>query len=113
MMKEYGVHRLSNWIVASEREGDVRQSAACFRARALTFYVSDCFDEIDRVVIVLLHTGRDREDVQIENDVVRIHPHFINEDTIGAFCDFNFALLAVCLSLLVKSHHDNGSTIPH
>ena len=41
---------------------------ACGRFSLIHFVA---FDEIDGVVVVLLHAGRDGEDVRIENDVLR------------------------------------------
>ena len=41
-------------------------------------------DEIDRVVVVLLEAGRDRQDVRVEDDVERVEARRVDEQPVGA-----------------------------
>ena len=59
-----GVHRLADHVVAAERERDVRHAAGDVHAGAGRFDPRDRFDEVDRVVVVLLDAGGDGEDVR-------------------------------------------------
>ena len=60
---------------------------------------------------MLFDAGGNREDVRIENDVLRRKSHFIDKHAIGAFADLDFALEAVGLSLFVEGHDNRGCTV--
>ncbi len=71
-------------------------------------------DEGDAVPVVLLHAGRDRENVRVEDDVLRREAHLVHQDVVGALADRAFALDGVGLALLVERHdHDGGTVAPH
>ena len=67
-------------------------------------------DEVQGIAVMLGNTGSHRQDVRIEDDVQRIHPHLLNQYMISALCNFYFLLVGGGLSLLVKAHHYNGSS---
>ena len=62
--------RLADRVVAAEREGDVGDAAAHLGVRQRPLDPARGLDEVDRVVVVLLDPGGDREDVRIEDDVL-------------------------------------------
>ncbi len=64
-----------------------------------------------RVIIVLLDAGRDRENIRIEDDVLRRKADFLGQDFIGARADLDLALLRVRLALFVEGHDDGGGAI--
>ncbi len=68
-------------------------------------------DEIHRVVVVLLHPGRDRQDIRIEDDVLRRKADFLGQNAIGALANLNFAFVGVRLSLFIKGHHDHRRAV--
>ena len=70
VVQEHRVHRLAHRIVAAERERDVADAAADERVRALRADPRRRLDEVERVAVVLLDAGRDREDVRVEDDVL-------------------------------------------
>ena len=70
VVEEDRVDRLADPVVAAERERDVRHAARRPRARELRLDPPDRLDERDRVGVVLLHAGRDGEDVGVEDDVL-------------------------------------------
>jgi len=62
------------------------------------------------LIVVLVHTGRNREDVRIENDVLRREADRVREQVIGALADFHLALQRVGLAAFVEGHHhDRGA----
>ena len=69
-------------------------------------------DEIDAVVVMLLNPGCDRENIGIEDDVLRRKAD-AGEQIIGARADLHLAGLRVRLSDLVERHHDDGGAIGH
>src|SRR5260370_9014272 len=71
-------------------------------------------DESYAVTVVLLHPGRDRENVGVEDDVLGQKANLLDQDVVGAFGDCAFALQRVALSLLVEGHHhDRGAVTAH
>ncbi len=63
--------RLADRVVAAEAERDVRHAARDAGAGQLGLDPAGRLDEGDRVAGVLLDAGRDREDVRVEDDVLR------------------------------------------
>ena len=111
VVKKRAVHSLAHVIVAAETERDVRHATAHFRVRQVRFDPARRLDEIDRVVVVLLHAGRDREDVRIENDVLRREADLIHEEAIRPLADADFFRVSRRLPLLVERHHHDRRAI--
>ena len=70
--QERGMDRFADHVVAAERERQVADAAADLDAGTGHLHDADGFDEVDRVVVVLLEAGRDGENVQVEDDVARV-----------------------------------------
>ena len=70
VVEEHRVDRFAHRVVAAEREAHVRHAARHLGVRQVLADPARRVDEIDRVVVVLLDAGRDREDVRIEHDVL-------------------------------------------
>ena len=68
-------------------------------------------DEVDRVVVVLLDAGGDREDVRVEDDVLGREADLVDQDAVGALADLDLALEGVGLALLVERHHHRGRAV--
>ena len=68
-------------------------------------------DEVDRVVVVLLHAGGDGEDVGVEDDVFGREADLVDEDAVGALADADLVFVGGGLALLVEGHHDRGSAV--
>ena len=68
-------------------------------------------DEVDPVGRVLLDTGRQRETVRVEDDVLSREAHLLGQDPIGTPEDLLTALQVVSLPLLVEGHHDHGGAV--
>ena len=69
------------------------------------------FDEIDRVIAMLFETGRDRENVRIENDVARGKVGALRQQIVSARANFDPALEGIGLPVLVERHHDDGRAV--
>src|ERR1700751_4401744 len=68
------------------------------------------FDKRNRVSGVLLNTGTDRQNVWIENDILRRKSDFFRKDPISTGASLYFASDRVRLAGLVKCHyHHRGS----
>ena len=97
--EERRVHRLAHDVVAAEREREVADAAAD-RARRGSVALIDArrLDEVDRVVVVLLEAGGDRQDVRVEDDVGGIEAGLLGEQPVGALADLDLALDGVGLA---------------
>src|SRR3989344_4153821 len=68
-------------------------------------------DVIHRVVVVLLDAGRDREDVRVEDDVLRRETRLLGEDLVRARADLDLALPRVGLAFFIAGHHHHGRAV--
>ena len=111
VIEEHRVHRLAHRLVAAERERQVRHAAGDVRVRQVLPDPARRLDEGDAVAVVLLHAGRDGEDVRIEDDVLRREADAVDQDVVGARGDRRLALERVGLALLVERHHHDGGAV--
>ena len=111
MVQERPVHGLAHFIVAAKAEGDIRHASAHLRVRQILLDPARCPDEIDRVVVVLLHSRRHGQDVRIEDNVLRLKSGLIHKNPVGARADPRLVLEPRCLPLLVESHHHRRRAI--
>ena len=82
-----------------------------FDARAALLDQPGRLDEVQRIARVLLDAGRDREDVRVEDDRLRIEADLVDEQPIGALADRDLALGGVGLADLVERHHHHGRAV--
>jgi len=68
------VHCAPNRLVTAEGEAQVRKAAADVRSRAALADLARRLDEIEGIAAMLVDTRRDREDIGVEDDVVRLGP---------------------------------------
>ena len=111
VIEEHRVHRLAHRLVAAEREREVRHAAGDVHVRELLADLPRGLDEGDAVAVVLLHAGRDREDVRVEDDVFRREADLVDQDVVGARADRDLALDGVGLALLVERHHHHRGAV--
>ena len=71
------------------------------------------FDEIDRVVVVLINTRSNSKDVGIKDNVLRQETDFVDQDAVRLSTDFVLALLSIRLAQFIERHYYNSSTITH
>ena len=108
MVEECRVHRLADEVVAPESEREVAEAAADPGSRTARLDLAGRLEERLRVVVVLLDTGRDREDVRIEDDVLGRHPRAFSEEPIRPLTDGDAPFDRGGLPLFVESHHDDA-----
>ncbi len=68
-------------------------------------------NKVHRIVIVLINTRRDREDVRIKNNVFRRKADFLDQQVVGACANLLASLKRIGLTLLIKRHHHCGCAI--
>ena len=111
VVEEGAVHRFAHLVVAAEAETDVAHPAADLGTRQVLLDPARGVDEIQRVVVMLIHPGRDREDVRIKDDVLRREADLIHEDAVGALANADLLLIAGGLAVLIERHDHGGGTI--
>src|SRR4051812_8159843 len=99
------MHRLADDIVAAKGKTDVAYAAADLAARANLLDLPRGLDEIDRVVVVLLHPSRDGENVRIKNDLCRLKSDLFSQQLERPLANTNLIRDFDRLPLLVKGHH--------
>ena len=63
---------------------------------------------------MLFQSGRDCEDIGIEDDVLGREPHRFGEQLVGARADLGATLEGIGLPFFIEGHHDRGGTVlPH
>ena len=62
------------------------------------------FDEIHRIVVMLINARCDREDVWIKNNIFGRKAHNIDQQTVSARTDFFAAFKRIGLTFFIKSH---------
>ena len=87
VIEEDRVHRLAHARRRAERERQVRDAARDLGAGQLGLDAAHGLDEVDRVRVVLLDAGADRQDVRIEDDVLGREPDLLGQDLVGAVRD--------------------------
>ncbi len=103
--------RLADGIVAAERERHVRDTAGDVHPGEILLDPRTGLDEVDPVGRVLLDTGRQREAVRVEDDVLGREADLFGQDPVSAPADFLAALQVVGLPLFVEGHHDDGGPV--
>ena len=105
------MHRLADRVVPAEREGDVGNAARHLHVRQRRLDAPRRLEEVQRVGVVLLDAGRDREDVRVEDDVLGRKADLLREDAVRAGGDRDLALHGRRLPLLVERHDDHGGPV--
>ncbi len=111
VIQEHGVDCFTRRIVAAEAETDVGDAAADLGVRQVLANPASGVDEIDCVIVVFFDTGRNRENVRIENDVFRREADLINQQPVGALANFDLALVGIGLALFIEGHDDHGRAV--
>ena len=106
------MHGFTNIVVSPERETKIAHATADMRSRQVSLNPSCCTDKVYGIVVVLLHTRGNGQDVRVEDDVQRIHSHLVDQQVVGAFGNLDTPFIRRGLSLFVEAHHHNGRAKP-
>ena len=77
---------------------------------ALLLDLLGCLNEEFCVIVVLIHTRGDREDVQIKDDVLRCEVDSLKK-VVCSHTDVNFVLELGGLACLIEGHDDDSGAI--
>src|ERR1700689_3953576 len=101
----------ADFVIAAKAERYVGDAAAHLRMRQGGLDPTRSVDVVDRVVVVLLHSGGNGEDIGIEDDVFRRKADFVDENPVGALADADLSFVSRRLTLFIEGHHDYGSPV--
>ena len=102
---------LAHGVVAAEAEAHVGDPARHLGVRQVFPDPARRVDEVDRVVVVLVDAGGDREHVRVEDQVFRRKADAVQQQVVAAARDLRLALERVRLPLLVERHDDDGCAV--
>ena len=111
VVEEDAVNGFPYRIIATERERYIGNTAGNVGVWQMLAYPTGGFNEIDCVVIVFIDTGRHCENIRVKDNVFGWEPHLFGQNLISTRTDFDFACLCIRLTLFIKSHHNDCSTI--
>ena len=112
MIEEYSVHRLTNIVVASERETEVTHTTTDMCPGQIGLDPFRRPDKVGGIAVVFLHTCCYSQHIGVEDDIQRIHPHLIHKQLVGSPGNFYTTFIAGGLSLLIETHHHHCSPVP-
>ena len=69
-------------------------------------------DKINCVIIMLFNACGYRKNIRVKNNILWRETNFINQYAVRARANFKFSIRGVSLTLLIKSHDNNGCSIP-
>ncbi len=107
VLEEHRVDGAADRVVAAEGERDIADSAADSAERHVRVNVAYRLNEVDCVVVVLLHAGCDGENIRIEYDVFGRDARLFGQKSVGAFADFDSSFQRVRLSFFIERHDEN------
>src|ERR1700739_3680908 len=108
------MHGFTDRVVAAEGEGNVTDTATHQRMWQGLLDQPRCIDKGLTVPVVLFDTRRNREDVGIENDILRRHTGPLRHDLVATFADPDLAVDRVSLALLIEGHdYHRGPVAAH
>ena len=112
VIEEHRVHRAAHRLIAAKAEGEVGKAARNMHMRATALDLPRRLNEVDRIIVMILDAGRDREHIGVEDDVLGRKADF-HQQRVGALANLDLARLRVGLSDLVERHHHHGGAIGH
>ena len=108
--QEHAVHRAPHRLVAAERETEIAQPARDVDARTARADLDACLDKVERIALMLVDSGRDREDIGVEDDVLG-REAVGSEQLVRPLANLDLALAGVGLAGLVERHHHHRRAV--
>ena len=112
VVQEHRVDGFTHGIVAAERERHVADTAGNGRMGQVVANPAAGVDEIHRVIVVLLDTSGDGEDIGVENDIAGGEAD-TDEEIVGALADLRFTFKGIRLAVLIEGHDHDGGAVAH
>ena len=110
VVQKRGVEPAAHGLVAAEGKREVGHAPRNLTSGAQTLDLASGVDEVDGVVVVLLHTSTDGQDVGIEDDILGVEANLLDEELVRAHADAHLLSLGSGLALFVeRHHHDSGA----
>ena len=81
------------------------------RVGAFGFHTAHAFDEIHRVLVVLIHPGGDGQNIEVKNNVLRREIQFLREQLVCPLRDGHLVFHRCGLSFFVKGHHHHRRAV--
>ena len=111
MVQESGVHGFPDRVVAAEGKRQVADATAGLCQWQVLLDPLYGTNEVDAVGSMFADTRSHRQDVNVEDDVLR-WKSYGGQQPVSPFSNGNLARVSGRLSLFVERHHDDGSTQP-
>src|SRR5690606_36503503 len=111
MVQECGMHGLPYLLIAAEAERNVTNSAAYLGMREVFLDPLRRTEEVECIISMLLESGRHRENIRIEDDILGRELYAIDKDSIGPFTDGDSSLIGVGLTFLIEGHDHNSGAV--
>ena len=109
MIEENRMHGLTHKVISAERETEVAHSSAHMCSLQMSVNPFGSPDKVQSISIMFGHACSDGQDIGIEDDIPRIHPHLLHQQLVSPMTYFYLALIGVGLSLFVESHDHHSS----
>ena len=111
VVEERRVHGPAHRLAGAEREGDVAHAAGDLHVGKELLDLPGGLDEAHGVAVVLLDAGADGQDVGVEDDVLRRHPHPLGQQVVRPARDADLVLDGDGLARFVEHHHHAGGAV--
>ena len=110
--EEHGMNRLSDDLGASEAEAEVRDAPRDLAPGADLLDGPAGLDEVHAVVVVLREARADRQNIRVEDDVLRGEAdRRVHQDVVAPLADADLVLLRRRLAELVERHDDDRRAV--
>ena len=103
------MHGLAHLVVATEAERQVTHAATGLGPRQVLLDPCHSLDKVHTIVLVLLQSCAHRQDVHVEDDVLRWEAD-ARQQVVGTLGNGNLAFEGCGLTLLVEGHHHHGGS---
>ena len=104
------MHSLTDIVVSAERETEVAHTTTHMRTFQMSTNPFRGSDKLQGIIIMLLNPRSDRQDIRVEDDIQRIHPHLLCQQFISTLSNLYSPLIGRSLSLFIEAHHDDSRT---
>jgi len=82
MVKECGMHGLTDIIIATEGEAQIAHSATDMRSRKIFLDPLGSLDESHGIVVVFFHARGNGKNIGVENDIQRIETGLLSQQVV-------------------------------